>query len=107
MFTQNIREAFRTVSFGRRLFLKLYTWVKFPFAPIYGGFPVKMISHVGKPIPYDSSLTPEQLQAKVTEACFTLQNFLIRATYIHQNCLVLFRNWARIQKLYEKLSHIF
>lgn len=65
MFTQNVREAFRTVSIGRKLFLKLYTWTKFPFSPIYGGFPVKMISYIGKPIPYDPDLTPEQLQEKV------------------------------------------
>lgn len=68
MFTQNVREAFRTVSFGRRIFLKLYTWMKFPFAPIFGGFPVKMISYVGKPIPFDPSLTPEQLQAKIASS---------------------------------------
>lgn len=65
MFTENLREAFRTVSFGRRLFLRLYALLKFPIAPIYGGFPVKMITHLGKPIPYDENLTPEQLQTKV------------------------------------------
>lgn len=65
MFTENLREAFRTVSIGKRIFLKLYQRLKFPFAPIYGGFPVKLITHLGKPIPYDPTLTPEQLQAKV------------------------------------------
>lgn len=65
MFTENLREAFRTVSIGRRFFLKLYQHLKFPCAPIYGGFPVKMVTHLGKPIPYDPSLTPEELQAKV------------------------------------------
>lgn len=65
MFTENIREAFRAVSIGRRIFLRLYALTKFPFAPIYGGFPVKMVTHVGKPIPYDANLTPEQLQLKV------------------------------------------
>ncbi|KRT81759.1 hypothetical protein AMK59_5655, partial [Oryctes borbonicus] len=44
MFTENIREAFRTVAVGRRFFLKLYALTKFPFSPIYGGFPVKMIT---------------------------------------------------------------
>ncbi|CAH1114006.1 unnamed protein product [Psylliodes chrysocephalus] len=68
MFTENLREAFRTVSFGRRLFLRLYALLKFPIAPIYGGFPVKMITHLGKPIPYDENLTPEQLQTKVSLA---------------------------------------
>lgn len=65
IFTENIREAFRSVSIGRRLFLRLYALTKFPFAPIYGGFPVKLVTHVGKPIQYDAALTPEQLQLKV------------------------------------------
>ncbi|CAH1137525.1 unnamed protein product [Phyllotreta striolata] len=68
MFTENLREAFRTVSFGRRIFLKLYALFKFPFAPIYGGFPVKMVTHLGKPIPYEDNLTPEELQSKVALA---------------------------------------
>lgn len=65
MYTENLREAFRTVSIGKRFFLKLYQRFKFPFAPIYGGFPVKLITHIGEPIPYDPNLTPEQLQVKV------------------------------------------
>lgn len=68
MFTENLREAFRTVSLGRRFFLKMYALFKLPFAPIYGGFPVKMITHLGEPIPYDPDLTPEELQAKVSIA---------------------------------------
>ncbi|XP_022910760.1 DGAT1/2-independent enzyme synthesizing storage lipids isoform X2 [Onthophagus taurus] len=68
MFTENVREAFRTVSFGKKLFLKIYAATKIPVAPIYGGFPVKMITHVGKPIPYDPNLSPEDLQAKVAQA---------------------------------------
>ncbi|XP_018568302.1 transmembrane protein 68 [Anoplophora glabripennis] len=68
MFTENLREAFRTVSLGRRFFLKMYALFKFPFAPVYGGFPVKMITHLGKPIPYDPNLTPEELQEKVALA---------------------------------------
>lgn len=67
-FTRNIREAFRTVSWGRRMWLRIYTWTKFPFAPVYGGFPVKLVTYVGKPIPYDENLTPEELQLKVANA---------------------------------------
>ncbi|KAL6257202.1 hypothetical protein P5V15_012131 [Pogonomyrmex californicus] len=65
VFTRNVREAFRTVSWGRRIWLKIYAKTKFPFAPIYGGFPVKLVTYVGKPIPYDGNLTPEELQLKV------------------------------------------
>ncbi|XP_043485208.1 transmembrane protein 68 [Leptopilina heterotoma] len=67
-FTRNIREAFRTISWGRRFWLRLYAATRFPFVPIYGGFPVKLKTFVGKPIPYDESLTPEQLQLKVSTA---------------------------------------
>lgn len=47
------------------MWLRIYTWTKFPFVPIYGGFPVKLVTYVGKPIPYDGNLTPEELQLKV------------------------------------------
>lgn len=67
VFSENIREAFRTLSLGRRLFLKLYSWTKFPFAPLYGGFPVKMITHIGRPIDYDPDVCPEDLQKKVSK----------------------------------------
>lgn len=60
-----MREAFRSMSFGRRYFLKLYLKTRLPFVPIYGGFPVKLRTHVGEPIPYDQNLTAEELQLKV------------------------------------------
>lgn len=42
IFTQNIREAFRSVAFGRGLFKRLYDKTRLPIVPIYGGFPVKL-----------------------------------------------------------------
>lgn len=68
MFTKNLREAFRTVSWGRKIWLRIYAATKFPLAPIYGGFPVKLKTYIGKPIPYDGSLTPEELKDKVALA---------------------------------------
>ncbi|KAK2584421.1 hypothetical protein KPH14_006802 [Odynerus spinipes] len=68
VFTRNIRESFRAVTLGRRLLLHIYAATRLPVVPIYGGFPVKLITYLGKPIPYDSSLTPEQLQKKVVAA---------------------------------------
>ncbi|XP_033212397.1 transmembrane protein 68-like [Belonocnema kinseyi] len=68
VFTRNIREAFRTLSWGRRWWFTLYEATKLPFNPVYGGFPVKLKTFVGKPIPYDGSLTPEQLRVKVAGA---------------------------------------
>ncbi|XP_025158010.1 transmembrane protein 68 isoform X3 [Harpegnathos saltator] len=64
----NVREAFRTVSWGRRMWSKIYARTRLPIAPVYGGFPVKMITYVGEPIPYDRSLTPEDLKTKVADS---------------------------------------
>lgn len=66
LFTENIREAFRSVEFGRKFLLRVYAYTKLPLVPVYGGFPVKLVTHVGKPIPYDPNLTPEKLQEKAS-----------------------------------------
>ncbi|RVE45111.1 hypothetical protein evm_010220 [Chilo suppressalis] len=68
IFTQNVREAFRTVGWLRGICLRVYAATRIPLAPVYGGFPVKLVTHVGKPIPYDPTLTPQQLQQKVATA---------------------------------------
>lgn len=67
-YTQNIREAFRTVSTGKSFFRKLYDKVKFPVLPIYGNFPVKLRTIIGKPIPYDPNATPEEVALKAAQA---------------------------------------
>ncbi|XP_029732619.1 monoacylglycerol/Diacylglycerol O-acyltransferase [Aedes albopictus] len=74
MFTENLREGFRSIGFAKRLFIRLYNAVRFPVRPVYGGFPVKFRTHLGKPIEYDPSLTPEQLQEKVAYAIEELIN---------------------------------
>ncbi|XP_062844054.1 transmembrane protein 68 [Trichomycterus rosablanca] len=67
MFTQNIREGFR--SLGN---LRFYRWVyerfRLPIAPVYGGFPVKFRTYLGDPIPYDPGLTASELADKVQVA---------------------------------------
>lgn len=72
VFTENVREAFRTISFGRSWFQKLYQKFRLPIVPIFGGFPVKMRTIIGKPIPYDPDLTPEQLATKTATAIHQL-----------------------------------
>lgn len=74
MFTENLREGFRSVGFMKRLFIKLYNKTKFPVRPIYGGFPVKFRTHLGPAIEYDPMITPEQLQEKVALAIEDLIN---------------------------------
>lgn len=69
-FTQNLREGFRQVGIFRTFFMRLYNKVRIPVYPIYGGFPVKFRTYLGKPIEYDESLTPQDLQVKVRECPF-------------------------------------
>lgn len=74
MFTVNLREAFRSVSIGQSLFRKIYDRTRLPLVPIYGGFPVKLKTIVGKPIEYDPNLTPEQLAEKVSTLRIVVQD---------------------------------
>lgn len=68
VFTQNVREAFRTAPFMRGLFRKIYEKTKLPLLPIYGGFPVKLRTFIGKPIPYDERASPEEVAKKTAQA---------------------------------------
>ena len=65
VFTQNVREAFRTVQFGKRFFKFIYDRYRLPLMFIYGGFPVKLKTIVGKPIVFTPDTTPQQLSEKV------------------------------------------
>lgn len=65
VFTQNIREAFRTIRIGQNFFRRVYERIKIPLVPIYGGFPVKLRTIIGKPILYDPSLSAEEVAQKV------------------------------------------
>lgn len=68
MFTENLREGFAAVNFARPLFLKLYNLLRMPVRPIWGGLPVKFVTHLGKPIEYDPNITAEELQIKTANA---------------------------------------
>ena len=48
------------------MWLRIYAATRFPFVPLYGGFPVKLKTIVGKPILYNENFTPEQLQEHVS-----------------------------------------
>ncbi|KRF82251.1 transmembrane protein 68 isoform X1 [Drosophila novamexicana] len=73
-FTQNLREGFRQVGIFRTFFMRLYNKLRIPVYPIYGGFPVKFRTYLGKPIDYDENLTPQELQIKVATAIEDLIN---------------------------------
>ncbi|XP_003742511.1 transmembrane protein 68 [Galendromus occidentalis] len=68
VFTQNIREAYRTFPYPMSFFLEVYERTRLPLVPIFGGFPVKLRTIIGKPIPYDGTLTTEQVVEKTKVA---------------------------------------
>nr|XP_016851145.1 PREDICTED: transmembrane protein 68 isoform X2 [Anolis carolinensis] len=73
MFTQNLREAYRTV--GKTWLLKcLYERIKFLVLPLYGGFPVKLRTYIGEPIPYDPNLSAKELAEKAKIAIESLRD---------------------------------
>ncbi|XP_043544314.1 transmembrane protein 68 isoform X1 [Chiloscyllium plagiosum] len=73
MFTRNIREGFRTFGcFG--ICKWLYEKFKWPFVPIYGGFPVKFCTYLGDPIPYDPNITAAELAEQAKQAVQGLIN---------------------------------
>ncbi|XP_034284935.1 monoacylglycerol/Diacylglycerol O-acyltransferase-like [Pantherophis guttatus] len=73
MFTENIREAYRTVG-NTRLSKWLYEHFRFIVLPMYGGFPVKLRTYIGEPIPYDPNLTASELAEKTKIAIENLRD---------------------------------
>ncbi|XP_034981085.1 monoacylglycerol/Diacylglycerol O-acyltransferase [Zootoca vivipara] len=73
MFTQNLREAYRT--YGKISPLKwLYEKTRMLILPIYGGFPVKFRTYIGEPIPYDPDITAKELAEKTKIALENIRN---------------------------------
>ncbi|KAJ8033693.1 Transmembrane protein 68 [Holothuria leucospilota] len=66
VYTQNCREGFRSLGIGKKYLMWLYEKTRLPVVPIYGGFPVKWRTFIGKPIPYQDGLSAEEfaMQAK-------------------------------------------
>ena len=48
--------------------MKIYSRLRFPCVPLYGGFPVKLRTIIGTPIAYDKEDTPFTLKEKCKEA---------------------------------------
>ncbi|XP_026168800.1 DGAT1/2-independent enzyme synthesizing storage lipids isoform X3 [Mastacembelus armatus] len=67
MFTQNVREGFRSLG-TLRFFRWVYERFRLPVAPVYGGFPVKFRTFLGDPIPYDPNINAAELAEKVHQA---------------------------------------
>ena len=52
----------------RSFMIRLYNRLRFPIVPLYGGFPVKLRTIIGTPIPYDKEDTPFTLKEKCKSA---------------------------------------
>jgi len=65
VFTENIREATLCMSgrmkVGRGLWEYIYETTKMPLVPMYGLFPVKLRTHLGKPIYPTPGMQPEEM----------------------------------------------
>ncbi|XP_044862896.1 transmembrane protein 68-like isoform X4 [Mauremys mutica] len=73
LFTQNIREGYRT--FGKIGFFRwFYENSRLLLIPMYGGFPVKLRTYVGDPIPYDPNITATELVEKTKIAIEKLRD---------------------------------
>lgn len=72
VFTKNIREAYRTFPFFKEAFRWFYEKTKIPLLVPYGGFPVKLVTYIGEPIPYDPNATLEEVSEKVASAIKSL-----------------------------------
>lgn len=77
MFTENVREVFRTPYFCRKLLRSIYEKTRLPLVPVYGCFPVKLITHFGDPIYPEEGMTAEDfkqlVKTKVEELIFRHQ----------------------------------
>jgi len=65
MFTENCRESFRTPYWGRKMFRWFYEKTRLPICPIYGGFPVKMITHLAPAIHFPQSTTADEIRKRM------------------------------------------
>jgi len=68
IFTENIREAYSTFTTAGRLFRFLYRCTGIPVMMLFGGFPVKLTTHIGSPITPRKGETASMLQERVKEA---------------------------------------
>lgn len=68
VFTQNIDQAFKKMKLLEHMGLHVFESTRIPAMPVYGGFPVKLVTHIGEPIMPAVDDTPETLRDKVAAA---------------------------------------
>jgi len=65
IFTENIRETYCTMEAGKNIWRFLYEKTKLPLVPVYGGFPVRLTTHVGNPLRAKPDETADQFAQRV------------------------------------------
>jgi len=68
VFTENIREAYSTMSSMQFVWRYIYEATKSTFFPLWGGYPIKLITHIGSPIYPAEQDTAELLRDKAKRA---------------------------------------
>jgi len=68
VFTENIREAYSTMSSLQYMLRYIYETTKSTLFPIWGGYPVKLITHIGRPIYPTDTDSAESLRDKTKRA---------------------------------------
>jgi len=67
VFTENIRESFRVLPLCSQMFYNIFEKTRIPLRPVFGGFPVKLRTHIGEPIYPEQDMTPEMLRDQCKE----------------------------------------
>ncbi|XP_033011119.1 transmembrane protein 68-like [Lacerta agilis] len=73
IFTQNSCETYRSIG-NTRLTRWIYEKTRLLHLPVYGGFPVKLRTYIGEPIPYDPNITAAELAEKTKTAIENLRD---------------------------------
>lgn len=70
VFTQNVREAYKSFNFGftRPFCVWLFEKTRMPLVPVYGNFPVKLRTFIGSAILHPSTATIEEIRSASLEA---------------------------------------
>jgi len=70
VFTQNVREAYKSFNFGvtRPFWTWFYEKTRIPLVPVYGNFPVKLRTFIGSATMYPSTASIEEIRSASLEA---------------------------------------
>jgi len=74
VFTQNIREAYKSFNFGmtRPFWAWFYEATRMPLVPVYGSFPVKLRTYIGSAVLLPSTASIEEIRSSSLSALESL-----------------------------------